>query len=298
MPDVSTPKAEETQEVVEEQPTQPEEQVEQTQAEETQPEAEQAPETQAPAEPSADDLKAQLAAKEAEIEALKAAQAPEPEKPAPQQENGGLKDVAIGAFVNHIVPEAKRVFVDPNSTIEKQFDTIIDTTDKMLGAVIQDRINPMLRNLASANIEQSNELEIRDLRAEDPAFRKDIEPKVRAEISKMSWKDRANPEAVRGVYHKIIGAQKNGNVAPASVAPKPKAQAAASVLKDVSTGSPAPGPKANGIRLTKEQEADRLEIGLEVGHTLSPENYLAKLKGRQDHAKALGRKIPQTLREI
>lgn len=240
---------------------------------------------------SAAELRAQLAAKDAEIAALKAApKAEEPAKPAAPPQ-GRMSNIQL--VQRQVIPEARKVFVDPNSTVQQQFDVLLDAQQQMLGAVLVDSINPYFENLATANIGLANELEIRDIRSEDSTFAKQLEPKVKAELDKMRWEDRGKPGAVKSVYYRLLG-ESNGKRAAEQVAAKPNP---AAVLRDVSAGMSGGGAKSPGIRLTKEQEADRLDMSTD-GSVLSPENYLAKLKARQDRAKATNRKVPSTLREL
>lgn len=303
MPDVTTPTAEERgaaeeaalpPEETPETPIQPEQGSEG--AEQAPKEGEETAEAEVPADDSAEQLRAQIAAKDAEIERLRAGgDQPKPEAPAPQ--DGGLRH--IGNFVHQVVPQAKKAFADPETPLDRQFDIMLDTADKMLGAVMEDRVLPSINKLAIANIVLANELEIRDLRADNPDFKKQYEPQVKEELAKLEMKERGKPDVAKKIYYRILG-EKNGHGKPATPVSNGKARASApsATLRDVSAGSPASAQKSNGIRLSKEQEAERQTDAQETGQLMSPESYLAKLKARQDRARALGRKVPQTLREL
>ena len=284
MPDVITPEAKP--EVQEELP------VEEARVEEQEQPIEQAPETveTEPQEPSAADLLAQLQAKQAEIDALKAEQ-PAPVKEAPRVEHGRVQDMAIRTFATHVIPEAKKAFSNPDATLEKQFETVVDTTDKLITAVYTERILP----IAYSNIEIINKIDVRDLRAENPDFKQKYEPQVMAELEKMSWQDRSREGVVEGIYHRLLGKQ-NGKPAPAPAA-KPKPAVSPSVLRDVSVGSPNAAPKTTASRLTPDQEADRQEMNQE-GSSITPELYLAKLNSRNDLRKARNLPPQKTLRNL
>lgn len=255
-------------------------------------------EPEAPAAPSAEELAAQLAEANAKIAALEAPPAaPEPAAPAAPAPGGIQHMQASAQFVREVLPAAKQAFIKDTATPEQQFDTLYDMTNRMVGAVLQDRVAPV----ALANVEMHNEIEIRDLRVSEdgtpnPEFRA-LEPTIRKELAQMSWKDRATGTAVSQVYDRLLGAKtrKPGAAAPAPAArpatPNPAARAA---VRDISTPAGAVRPKVT-VTLTAEQEADRSAMEAD-GQPMSAELYAAKYKARADKAKALGKPIPRTYR--
>lgn len=251
-----------------------------------------APEAPAVAEPSAEELRQQLAERDAEIERLKTPAEPEakPVIPPPTQRVNMAQ-----MFLTQTAVEAKKQFVNETDPA-KQFDIVVDTADKLVGAVLHDTVNPGLRNLAAANIELANELEIRDLRA-DPEF-KALEPKVRALLKNTPYQQRAMQQEdgtgiVTATFHRLRGAKTNGPLTPAK-APAAPPSAARTALKDLAAGGGA-SPKPASVRLTGEQEADFNEM-VENGINITRAEYYAKTKSRQDQAKANGKPIPKTFR--
>lgn len=253
----------------------------------------------APQEPTAEDLRAQLVAKDEELTRLRSERTPPEPTPTPQPStNQGIRHIAASHFIQQVIPSAKAAYVSDNATLAQQFDTIVDTTNKLVGAVMADQITPSVQMLAAANIELSNELEIRDLRGEVPSFRKELEPQVRAQLKALPMDQRAQTDAVRQVYYKVIGARSNGKAPAASPTPAPTpAPATRQVLKDVSAGGGA-APKPTTVRLTAAQEAERVLISDESEIPITPEAYAAKLKARQDRAKTLNKPVPVMLRDL
>ena len=231
-------------------------------------------------EPSADDLRSQLAAKDAEIAALKASPAAEPAAPT-------SRVTMAQVFVNQVIPKARTAYAAEKDPA-RQFEIMAETANQMVGAVMADQVTPAIQQLAAVNIELTNEIEIRDLRS-DPDF-KAVEKDVRERLKKTDWKLRANPEAVSAIFYALRGAKKNGTVKPVAAAPS----AARAALKDLSAGGGA-SPKPAGVRLTAEQEKDFQGL-VENGWPGDRKDYYAKYRARADQAKAQGKKIPATYR--
>lgn len=255
------------------------------------PSAEPGTEPPAEEEPTADELQQQLSDKDAEIARLRAGERQPGEEPPAQP-----RVTMAQQFLSTRKPQLRQSFVAEKDEA-KRFEILFDTADQLVGAVMHDQIRPVFHSLATANIELSNELEIRDLRAE-PEF-KALEPQVRAQLKKMGWKDRGQFEedgsgAVRTIYHRLRGARRNGTP-PKPSTPGPKGTPAArAALKDLSAGGGA-SPRPVGIRLTKDQEADYQGM-VENGISLTRTEYYAKWMSRVYQAKSAGRKTPATYR--
>ena len=249
------------------------------------------PETPAPSDPSADDLRAKLDALQAENAALKQAQptpTPEPTKPGERVNMGQV-------YLKERLPQFKQDFANATDNPQKQFEAVFNTTNELVGAVIHDQITPQMQQLAMANVALANELEIRDLRSE-PEFAA-LEPKVRDLLNKTDWKTRSggpDQSPVADIYHRLMGAKKNGTpAAPAKTQTPPPTTRA--ILKDVAAGGGS-SPTAKGIRLTADQEADYLDIVQNTVPGLTRLEYYTKWKNRVDQAKAAGRPVPKTYR--
>lgn len=277
-PEVETPVAPETPEVPETPET---------------PETPEVPEVpEEPAGPSAEELLKQIQDKDAEIERLKGETEKKPESPPAERR---IQNLVTDHFIKNVLPEARKVFTSEDATPEKQFNTIIDTVNQMIGAVQTDQIKPQIEGLATALIETLNELEIRDLRGEVPDFKKAFEKQVRETLSKANWKDRGDMDFVRGIYHRILGASSDGKK-PNPIA-KSAIPAASGALKDLSAGKGGAPVKTSTVRLTAAQEAERKEMENEQGGLpFPPELYMSKLKARQDKLKANNRPVPSLLR--
>ena len=243
--------------------------------------------------PSAEDLQKTVDEQKAKIEALEKR---EPEAPKAAPEARRVQHLATDRFLSETKPQAMKEFTDSEATPEKQFNTMYDLFNNMLAVVQEDQITPGIQGLATHVVQLRNEVEIRDLRAEDSAFTKTHEKAVRTALAKMTLKDKADDEVVRGVYHKIIGAGGGKKATPAAPAIPAKPAAA---LKDVAGGGKSGAPaKPSSIRLTPEQETDRKAMEAETGDEMAPEVYYTKLTNRQATAKARGNKIPKTLRDF
>ena len=275
--------------------TPPTEEVVETPVEETPKDevVEETPKEEEPAGPSAEELKNQLDEAKAENERLKA-ESSERKPEAPQERR--VQHLVTQNFIDKVLPAARKAFTAEDTTSDKQFDTIIETVNQMIGAVQTDQIRPQVESLATALIEVLNELEIRDLRGEVQDFKKAFEKPVRDALSKVNWKDRGNMDAVRAIYHRIKGAAGDGEKVPPKT--NKAIPGASGALKDLSAGKGGAPTKTVTVRLTEEQEQDRKEIEEETGVPHPPEKYFAKLKARQDKAKAAGKRIPNTLREL
>lgn len=264
---------------------------EETPPEETPPE--ETPPEETPPEgtpPKADEKDEEIERLKAENKELKEKEGKEPAK---EPAKGTIKNMAMRNFVSKEVPEAREKYLKDDVTVEQQFDIIVDVADKLIGAVHKDHIEPAQAQLAVAVIGLQNELEIRDLRGSSEAF-KGVETKVKEALAKMTWVDRA----ASGVVGKLFDKFKPASAKPKDDKKKPEPPKVASTLKDVAGGGAgAGGGKGKQTRLTVEQEKDRQEIEAEQGTPLSEEKYLAKLKTRQDTAKAAGRPEPTILRQ-
>lgn len=253
-----------------------------------------------PPEPSAEELKTQLAEARAENERLKAAPA---EPPAPAQPAGGIKDLYTQHFLTKTMPEVKKVLLDEKSTPDQRFQATYDMANHLVGAVLKDQIQPGQANLAVALIETQNEVESLKLERADARY-KDYATEVEKELGSLKWTERADKGIVQKIFHRLVGAKSNGKgtlpVVPARSAPPVK------VLKDISAGTGVAPTKSTSTGLTAEQEEDRQQIENESPNPFPAKLYLAKLKARQntfevenkgkpDHLK---RKIPTTLRGI
>ena len=233
-------------------------------------------------EPSASDLQARLDALEQENATLKAGQ-PASTPPAQPTARMSMSDV----YKTYHKPKIAAAYVaekDPG----KQFEILHDTVDKMIGVVYADRVEPLI----ASHIGLYNELEVRDLRS-DPDFVK-LEPQVREQLNKTDWKSRAGDTPVADIFHRLRGAKKNGTAKAVPPAKGTPAAAVRKTLKDVASGGGA-SPKPAGIRLTKDQEADYQQM-TESGWPGSRAEYYAKLRARQDQAKAEKKPIPSTYR--
>ena len=239
--------------------------------------------------PTADELRAQLEAKDAEIAQLKA---DKPVAGEPQQR------VSMGqVFLRDSKPALKAAFAAAKTPAE-QYEVMFNTANQMVGVILQDagvigqdgKMRNLLadtQSLAAANIDLANEIEIRDLRS-DPAF-KASEAKVREQLKKMPWIERGDAGAVAKAFKAIGGKAQNGAAKTPAAAP-----AARTILKDLSAGGGA-SPKPATIRLSKEQEVDYQAI-ISDGVNLTRPEYYAKWKARADQAKAKKRPIPATYR--
>jgi len=220
------------------------------------------------------------------------------EKPVP---SSGQQSSASTHFINEYLPSVRKEFsktvtVDKETgevslNTEKQFDLISDMANRLVGAVMADNITPKVQKLAVANITLANRLALSELRA-DPEFKK-YESSVIKKLNKMTWQDRAQDNAVEGIYHKLRGAKSSVKEIEKPVKKQGTATAGA-VLKDIAAGGGA-APKPAGIRLTKEQEQDYQEM-VENGWTGDRKDYYAKYKSRVDRAKAQGHSVPKTYR--
>lgn len=283
----------EEQEVIEEEQPVVEEQIEtevlppEEEAPESPQDAPEQAEPETPAEPSAKDLQARLDALEAENKAYREAQAKPPVTTRP-----GERVSMSQVYLQRHKPEHAKSYVAAKTDGEK-FEVMHETVNQMLGAVVSDRVDP----LVAATVSMFTELEIRDLRA-DPAF-KALEPQVRKALERTTLKelttmDEDGTGPVTRIYHQLRG-KSNGTKPAPSKTPAGAAPAARKALADVAAGGGA-SPKAQGaIRLTKDQEADYQAL-LKDGIGLSRTEYMAKLRSRQDQAKAAGKPIPQTYR--
>lgn len=255
------------------------------------PTPEPAPEpTPEPSEPTAEELKQQLAASQAEVEHLKSALPPSKEEepePAPTDRQP-IQMTATQAFLHQTMPESKKQYSADTATPADQFDVMINTVDRFVGAVLQDQILPATHQLAAALIESNNEIEMLQLKFYDPAF-KGLEATVRKSLGKLTLVDRSKPQAVRNLYYQIRGAKPDGT--PVTSPKDPSA-----VLRDVSAGGGAPR-KSSSVRLTADQETERSAIEAEQDTPFTPEQYAAKLKVRQDRAKAAQKTEPKLLRD-
>lgn len=288
MADVANPSA-----VVEDPKVTPEPEPQPEPTPEPEPEPSPEPEPE-PTGPSAEELQKQIEEKDAEIERLKGETAKkEPEPPIVERR---AQNLVTDHFIKNILPEARKSFTSEDATPEKQFNTIIDTVNQMIGAVQTDQIRPQIEGLATALIETLNELEIRDLRGEVSEFKKTFEKQVRETLSKANWKDRGNMDFVRGIYHRILGASSDGK--KAVTVSKPAIPAASGALKDISAGKGGQPTRPSTVRLTPQQETDRKSLEEETGTPYPAELYQSKLKARQDKAKAAGKRIPSTLTEL
>src|SRR3990167_1976879 len=276
--------------------TPPTEEVVETPVEETPKDevVEETPKEEEPAGPSAEELKNQLDEAKAENERLKAESSErKPEAPVAERR---IQHLVTQNFIDKVLPAARKSFTAEDATSEKQFDTIVETVYQMISAVQTDQIKPQVESLATALIEILNELEIRDLRGEVQDFNKGFEKPVRDALSKVNWKDRGAMDAVRAIYHRIKGAAGDGEKVPPKT--NKAIPGASGALKDLSAGKGGAPTKTVTVRLTEEQEQDRQEIEEETGVPHPPAHSFATLKARQDKAKAAGKRIPNTLREL
>lgn len=244
-----------------------------------------------PAEPTAEDLKKQLEESQAEVDRLKGEEPAEP-APAPKTDGAPVANAATQAFIRQTMPAARKMFMAEDVTSEKQFDVMVETSDKLVGAVMTDQVRPAQHNLAVALIEANNNIEMLQLQLSDADF-KGMETTVRKSLDKMTLQDRAKPQAVTKVYHQLRGSKSGGKAATTPA----RTPAAVAALKDVSAGGGAPR-KASSARLTAEQETERRTIQEEQTEPFTPEQYAAKLKVRQDRAKANKRPEPKLLLEV
>lgn len=255
-------------------------------------------------EPSADDLKAKIAALEQENADLKATDDEVEEEPAVKPAAPvAAKDPALTYFVTTTVQEVKKAF-GKAETADEQVEVMVNATDKFVSAVFSDRQDPLNRGLAQSIIEVSNGQELMELLITpegtvDTKLAK-LVPQIKKALSKIPWAERSKPGIVTGIYHQLIGKTAvKATDAPAKKPAGPAMQASPAV-KDAAAGSGTGGIRrpASKTTLTAEQEEERLSIETEGGHPYPPEKYLSSLKALQDAAKVNGRKVPATLRRL
>lgn len=254
-------------------------------------------------EPTAAELKAQLEAANAKIATLEGGDEPADEEPAVPVKPTGRVSMSQ-TYLTQAVPEHRKEFAAAKTPGE-QYNVVMESANQMVGSILHDsgimengkllEVGKHLRGLAISNVHMANELEIRDLRS-DPEFKR-LEPEVRKQLAKTAWSLRAGDDKhltpVADIYHRLIGAKKNGAIKP-QVPSRAAAPAAGKILRDVAAGGGA-SPKPTSVRLTTEQESDYKEM-VENGWTGSRTEYYAKFQSRVQQAKAAKKPLPKTFR--
>lgn len=255
-------------------------------------------EPEEPPQKTTDEIIAEL---KAENEKLKAGKEPEPEEK--KESPARVPNQNLKSFETTFIPQAKKFYVGQvkeDGTVDHgaQFDAIVRTQENFIMATLADRIAPMVEPLIKSNIEMRNELTIRDMR-DNPTF-KSVEARVRTTLSKLPLEQQERSGIITEIFHRIVG-ERAASGKPISPVAKPAGKPASVVsqLKDISGGGGNGGGSAGAVgkvTLTSEQEKDRQEMEEEGGYAISKEEYHAKLKARQETAKASGRKkIPTIL---
>ena len=243
---------------------------------------------EAPPAPTVEDALAKIDAlvqsvseKDKRIEALEGKlkeQKPAEEAPKPAGQS------AIGIFVNQYLPKMKEKFSSEETTSADRFEAMVDVSDKMLGAVLTDKILPTFQAVAQTMIDVSNRLEAVEISSSDPDFA-GLRSEVFGILAKLPLAEREKNDAVASIYKSL----------------KPKAEkkpASREVLRDVGTGGNGAESGKGVVLLSADQEEDRKAISLEAGHEMSRQNYKIKYDAKVKYYKSQGKKIPATLRDF
>lgn len=227
----------------------------------------------------------------------------------------------IDHWRNSVLGEAARQFseqspvtVSQDGTVQvnekalrSQFNLMVQTTDQMVGAIMRDKVVPVMTDIYNKAISLGIENQILQLRFErtgkdsdgaddgSPKF-SDFEPEIRKALSKLPSDQKDKEGIVREMFLRVAGSSLlNKKVTPSTTPAKP---AIKDQLKDLSagTGSNGAGSKVKA-RLTESQEKDRAYMSESFGYEVDPNSYLSQLEARRKRAKAEGKKIPETLRE-
>lgn len=190
--------------------------------------------------------------------------------------------------------------------LRSQFAVMVNTTDQMVGAILRDKVVPVMTNIYEKAINLGIENQILVLKMErtgldsdgnpddSPKF-SDFEPEIRKALSKLPSDQKDKDGIVREMFLRVAGS---------SLLNKPRQKQAEKPpikdqLKDLSAGSGLNGSGAGKgkARLTEAQEKDRQDMSRSFEYEVDPADYISQLEARRKRMKAEGKKIPETLRE-
>lgn len=162
----------------------------------------------------ADELRAQLEAKESELSGLKGrldeieGRLTQQSVSAPTPQTDTRKNIT--AYERQIVPQLRAAFdktFDKDTgqfDSDKQFSIIKGLVDTAVNAVLNDIVYPSQNASYSAAVDQYNEFDIRDLR-DEPGF-KEAEQSVRKELAKLPLAQRAKEGVIKQIFYQLKGA--------------------------------------------------------------------------------------------
>lgn len=230
-----------------------------------------------------EDLNKAIKDKDARIEALEGKAKEKVETPVEQKAPEHIK-----IFVNQFLPKAQEVFTKEDATDKDRFEVMVEVADKMIGAVISDKIAPGLGMLVDRIVEVSNRLEAAELSSSDPNF-SELREEVFGILKRLPMAEREKLDAVSSIYGQLKG--KIGKKQPE------KKTVTKEVLRDVGGGSNGSGAGKGVVVLSAEQEEDRKQISSEAGHDMSPADYKMKYDAKVKYFKSQNKKVPATLRD-